>query len=281
MRRIAVALLVGLALIGPSTAEAATGRDETPGGQIIDETPTAIVVSSPGGALDSYERGRGGSGARWTCRYFPFTGVGGGLAIDHLSDGVNPVEGDLVALYCFDQTGALVRSEILVYDPGDPMAGLFAAERAAERALGELELPQPQIATNPAGDQLVGLPTWLWLTGGWGPLSTSASIGGVTSTVTATPRHVDWDLGDGTSLRCDGPGVPYDPAARAASQTSDCATTFIHTSASRPGGVHRLTASVTYAVAWSANTGEGAELGDLTSESSVDVRVIEVQAVIG
>lgn len=246
------------------------------------QTPTAIVVSSPGGELASYDQGSGGSGARWTCRYFPLRGEGGaGIKIDHLSGGVNPAEGDLVALYCYDQTGALVRSEILVYDPGDPMAGLFAAERAAELALGQLDLPRPQIAMNPPGDQLVGLPTWLWVTGGWAPLSTSATIGGVTSTVTATPRYVDWDLGDGPPLRCAGPGAAYDPAARPATQDSDCTHTFIHTSARLPGGRHHVTASVTYAVAWAANTGEGADLGELTSESGVDVRVVEVQAVIG
>src|SRR5437588_771114 len=72
--------------------------------------------------------------------------------------------------------------------------------------------PPPTVNLNPAAtqDQLVELPTWLWIDPNqWRPVSATATAGPVSSTVTATPKHVVWKMGDGFSVICNGPGTPY------------------------------------------------------------------------
>lgn len=279
-----VGALTLVSALGSASQAGGAGSDGTgsgdPSGQIRGGRPTAIVVSTPVGDSTVYGSGRG-SGGGWTCRYFGVRSQGGssdaGPQADLGGGAISPQRGDLVALQCRDQDGQLVRDDLLFFDPADPIGGLFAAERAAEQALSQLTLPVPVMSMSPPGDQLVGVATWLWLDGGWGPLSTSATIGAVTSTVTATPRAVVWDLGDGTSVACAGPGVAY---AADATPADACTATFVDSSADRPGGTQRVTATVSYEVGWSANTGEGDDLGELTAVGAVDVRVVEVQAVI-
>ncbi len=279
--------MVGLALfLAPTSVDAAIDGGQSPDGRIVGGRPTAIVVSTPAGDSTVYEH-RGGSGARWVCRYYGVADPGGsggggggvGPGVDDRGGPITPTAGQVVGFQCVDQAGVVVRSELMVFDPGDPIGGLFAAERAAEQALSQLVLPVPAIALSPPGDQLVGVPTWLWLEGGWGALSASATVGAVTSTVTATPSSVVWDLGDGTSVTCSGPGLAYSPSV-SGPQDEACTATFVDSSAGLPGGTRRLTATVTYQVAWAATTGEGDDLGELTAVSGLDVRVIEVQAVI-
>jgi hypothetical protein len=44
----------------------------------------------------------------------------------------------------------------------------------------------------------------------------------VSATITATPRSVRWDLGDGTTVECSGPGKPYDLSRPPEGQSTDC-----------------------------------------------------------
>ena len=46
-------------------------------------------------------------------------------------------------------------------------------------------------------------------------------------------------------------------------------------------GVYPVTVTVTFAATWTATTGAGGPLGALTRTTTVPVRVVEVQAVIG
>ncbi len=287
MRQLVIFLggAIVLTMMGPTPGLADLGSDRGtggPGGSIVGGRPTAIVVATPAGDSTVYE-GRGGSGARWVCRYYGLTDSGGfggggvGIWVDERGGPITPSAGQAVGFQCVDQAGRVVRSEIMVYDPGDPVGGLFAAERAAALAMSQLELPAPAVAMSPPGDQLVGIATWMWIEGGWAPLSASATIAAVTATVTATPTAVRWDLGDGTSVTCAGTGVAYSPSVASGDA---CTATFTDSSADLPGGTRRLTATVTYRVGWAASTGEGDDLGELTAIGGLDVRVVEVQAVI-
>ncbi len=192
---------------------------------------------------------------------------------------VDPEPGQVYVFACEDEAGRRVRSLLLPYDPADPFAGTAAAERALDEARRRLDLPAPEPGLNPPGDQLVGVATWLWVEGPWQDLSATAAIGAVAATVTARPVSVQWDLGDGTTLTCDA-GTRYDPARPPADQSSRCTHVFGHSSAGRPSGVYSVTASVSYSVSWTANTGAGGALDGLTRSSTVAVRVVEAQAVI-
>lgn len=144
----------------------------------------------------------------------------------------------------------------------------------ASRAASSLALPPPEIRMNPevSRDQVVNLPTWLWVE----PRNqqrTTRTEGPTSVEVTASVVSVRFDTGDGETLTCPGGGTPYDPARAESAQRSTCTHTWRHSSASAPGGTYRLTATVTWGLGWS-----GGSLGTRQSTGSADVRVAEAQS---
>lgn len=154
-----------------------------------------------------------------------------------------------------------------------------------EQATKALRLPPPQTSLSPdsASAQIVGLPLWAWTSASeWTPRSASASAGGASLTMTATPAFTVWSMGDGGSFTCRGPGTPY-PSTQARQppvQSPDCGYTYEEPSASRPEGVFPVSATTHWRLVWSATDGSSGEEPDLTSSSRLDVRVSEVQALI-
>ena len=153
----------------------------------------------------------------------------------------------------------------------------------AQQAWDQLQIPTPVVRTSPPSgqDAVVNLPTWLWVDDNfWAPVSQSASAGGVTSTATATPVKIVWDMGDGTRVTCNGPGTPYvsgvsDP--RAPSPT--CGYTYSRSSAGRPDERFRVTATVTWTAGFTVAGGAGGgALPNLTASSATELRVAEFQA---
>jgi hypothetical protein len=268
------------------TAGTANAKGEaggaTAGGSIRDGSPEAVVVLGGSGELVSWSGGSGG-GARWTCGYYALTGgrgEGDGPVVDvDRSAPIDPVAGEIYSLACTDETGARVRNGLVRFDPGDPFGGVAAVERAMEQARRQLALPLPEPRLNPPTEQLVGLSTWLWVDGPWQEGSATAAIGAVSATVTARPLRVDWDLGDGATVTCDA-GVRYDPSRPPGEQESSCTHVFTTSTQRLPGGQRTVTATVVYAVEWSASTGAGGELGELSRSASIPVTVREAQALI-
>lgn len=144
----------------------------------------------------------------------------------------------------------------------------------------ELRLPTPRIAMSPPGEQVVHVASWLWLDGDpWRPHSSSASAGGVTATVTATPSRTLWDMGNGDTVVCDGPGTPYDPSRADAAQSTSCSYTYRNSSAGRPGHAYPVTVTVEWQLGWTVTGAPGGgALPGLTTSSSTAVPVGEVQA---
>lgn len=147
----------------------------------------------------------------------------------------------------------------------------------ARLAHSQLGLPQPDIAASPRTDQLVNLPTWLWLDGGWDEVSTTASVPGVSITATARPRSVTWSMGDGGSVTCTGPGTPFRTGTNPRASSPDCGHTYRHSSAARPGHAFAVSATVHWAVGWSGG-GQSDTFPDLTTTSATRFRVAESQA---
>lgn len=166
-------------------------------------------------------------------------------------------------------------------DAGDaeaPVAPAPAPVDLARRAHAQLGLPDPKIATNPRGEQLVNLPTWLWLAGGdWRPVSATAAVPGVSVTATARPVKAVWSLGDGNSVVCRGPGTPYTGAVAAGRSSPDCGHTYRTSSADRPDRAFAISVTVHWRVAWKGG-GQAGTFPDLTTASSEAVRVTESQA---
>lgn len=107
--------------------------------------------------------------------------------------------------------------------------------------------PPSIVTTNPSAAGLVGLDTWFWLA----PMPSALTVGktdrGIRYELTATPTGVDWDFGDGGSLRvADASGF-----GQAYPQPSSVKHTY--EAHSRTGYV--VQASVRYAVVWTAVVG--------------------------
>lgn len=130
----------------------------------------------------------------------------------------------------------------------------------------------PEASANSVG--IIGLPVWLWVANPGpsvtGPITRSASAGGYTVTATARLERIAYNMGDGTTVVCRGPGTPYqDSYGRSPSPT--CGHTY-----SRQG-TYAVTATSFWVVTWS---GIG-QTGTLTRNfaSSVQIREAEVQVI--
>ena len=140
-------------------------------------------------------------------------------------------------------------------DPTPPAAAAAAPSptTVAQQAAKTLHLASPTIEMAPPenAEQIVGVEAWLWVNPAtWQPETVSATVDGVTASATATPEEVVWDMGDGHTVTCQGPGTPYD--ASNPNATPSCSYTWTTPSASQPSGTYRVTATIEFAVASNA-----------------------------
>jgi hypothetical protein len=145
----------------------------------------------------------------------------------------------------------------------------------AQVAVARLRLPGPVIRANPAGPQLVNLPTWLWVDrAGWAPRWATAAAPGVSVTATATPARVVWSMGDGTTLTCTTAGTPFPAGTDPMAASPDCGHTYRSSSQDSPGGVFQVRATVFWAVSW-AGAGQRGRVDDLSTSTTTVFRVLE------
>ncbi|MFB6875864.1 hypothetical protein [Streptomyces sp. NPDC056323] len=64
---------------------------------------------------------------------------------------------------------------------------------------------------------------------------------------------IRWDMGNGTTVTCHGPGTPY-TADRGKSPSPDCGHRYERSAADQPGSRYKGTATATWAVTWTAPT---------------------------
>jgi hypothetical protein len=205
------------------------------------------------------------------------------------------VLGEGQRVYVFDDDGAPIASptgrwlQKVCNGSPVPVGGVFAvparprvdAVDVARRARRSVAIPDPVIATAPPADGklFVRIPTWLWVDETWWkPYSATASVGGVSATVVATPVRATWSTGDGERVVCDGPGVAWRRGLP--ELASRCTHEYTRSSAARPGGTFDLAVSVSFEVTWSSSTGAGGRLLPLTRTATRPVQVGEIQAVI-
>lgn len=193
----------------------------------------------------------------------------------------DPTPGQPGAWYVYkcDQAGvidALYRAPVWMPD-GRPGAAPSPAQ-LAEQARSALRLPSPRIVANPAGAQLVNLPTWLWVDpASWGARSATAQVPGVVVTAVARPRSVSWAMGDGMSVSCPGQGTPFPAGGDPRAASPDCGHVYRSSSAAQAGQAFAVVATVHWAVTW-AGAGQGGAFPDLTTTSATGLRVAEAQA---
>ena len=174
---------------------------------------------------------------------------------------------------------ALYRPPVWIPDGESAPAPMPSPAELAAMARSQLRLPAPKINANPAGDQLVSLPTWLWLSSeSWGEISATASVPGVSVTAVARPTSVTWSMGDGGSVTCDSPGTAFPAGGDPRSASPDCGYTYRTSSAGQQADAFPVTATVRWTVTWSG-AGQGGTFPNMTTSASTAMRVAESQGI--
>lgn len=161
-----------------------------------------------------------------------------------------------------------------------PAAPTIDPELVARRAVDSMRLTGPKVASpRAAGKYVVGMPMWMWVTrstSSYGPATAKATAGGVTVTATAKVSTIRWDMGDGTTVTCTGPGTPYSPD-QGKTLSPDCGHRYERSAADQPDGRYKGTATATWTVTWTAPAlHDGGEFTE-TRQTAFGVRVGEVQ----
>lgn len=310
---LAVALALALAL--PAAIGAPSVPPEPAGGQACWEYARVVTGRTEGGdpvygweLVDTCPDGGGGTGdweaacqhttrgeipchdpvwGWWSnaaqcyvSRLAPQPPLGDPLWNDH-----DPADGSVYQFRCpGDATGPAgaqpsTRLEFLPLAPKLP-----TVSQVARQAMRSLELRPADIGTAPGPDGagLVGVPVWLW-TGNveatWGPVSISVPGPGITVTAEGNATRIEWAMGDGRTVVCDGPGTPYREGYDGSAP--ECGHVYAVPSGSQPDGRYRVTATTTWQVRWWVEPrGSGAEGEDFfLREASTSLRINELHVV--
>ncbi|MFF6794545.1 ATP/GTP-binding protein [Streptomyces filamentosus] len=190
--------------------------------------------------------------------------------------------GALYGVVCPDSGGARI---VFIPDATDapaPDVPVIDPEQLARQAVDSMRLDGPVVASpRAAGTYVIGMPMWMRAEPSpstFGPVTASASAGAVTVSATARVTSVRWDMGDGTTVTCAGPGTPYTPD-RGKSMSPDCGHRYERVSDVGPDERYKGKATSTWTVEWEAPAlGDSGTLTE-TRETGFTVHVVEVQVV--
>ncbi len=176
--------------------------------------------------------------------------------------------------------------------PTDPVAVAFCAAQnqpappppspyqVAQMASARIRLDNPRIGSAPcttAGCMgAVGVPVWMWVEGGFPTRTATASVQGVSVTVTARMDRVDWSMGDGHTVTCHTAGTPYNTGL-GWRESPDCGYVYQQTSREQPGGTYPLRATAHWTIVF---TGDYRATMNRTTTNTVQVKIGEYQTVV-
>lgn len=170
-----------------------------------------------------------------------------------------------------------------------------SAEELARRAVATMQLTMGQIGSTPPSSAsspgtvgTVGLPIWLWIANraannAVGPITRTASDGGLTVTARGTLDHVEWALTDANgvtvgAITCDGAnaaGTPYD-GRNSAEPSPTCG---FGADLNRAPGNLTLTGTAHWSVEWQGGDQTG-QIVVTPPSKSVPLRIGELQALV-
>jgi len=277
-RRVIPAVLLacfGMVLPGRAFASdpgpVATGQAGPSGPVVSAGNGGAPPVSSGGGP------GGGGGSSGPSCAYIASSvDEYGPPSVWDPNRGPNGQPGQWYDVYC---GGVFTQTVFVAAGAGGPGGLVVSPVQLAQRALASAPFkPLTIVMSPPAGREAVNFPIFLSLQG-YTSVSASASAGGVTSTVSIVPGSVIWQMGDGHSVSCAGPGVAYDPSRSFASQLPPvCGYEYSTSSANQPGEVFVVTATVHFNATWTVSGAPGGGVLPAVDRSvALPVTVGEIQ----
>lgn len=232
-----------------------------------------VSIGSPGSPGGGSPGGGGGSTSRWgkSCEL--------GADQDATLNGGKPGPG-YVLVFCYQTfDGVPVGEAIGEWTLEQPR--MDPAE-VAQRILKTLTVAPIDIRTvpedRPGRVGLIGLPTWMWAnpsTRTTGPQSASACIGGTCVDLTMKVDRIEWNMGDGNTVTCRGPGTPY--ADRYGKQDSPtCGHRYTRTSLGRPNQRYTINATSYWVAHWEGGGRSGNFYLDQTATSHLRIGELQV-----
>lgn len=170
-----------------------------------------------------------------------------------------------------------------VWLPGEPDTVVIDPVRLAYRAVALMQLAPPLVKSAPGAGQvgLVNMPVWLWVektANTWGPIERSASVPGLSVTATAQVKAVNWTLGDGSTVRCEGSGTPYDKSM-GVKDSPDCGHRYKKTSRELPKCRYPVTATAQWDITWQSTLGDTGQIS-MTQQAATQVQIGEAVPVL-
>jgi hypothetical protein len=162
-----------------------------------------------------------------------------------------------------------------------PAVPAITPEQAAYVAVAQLQLPtiSPGIGPSPEMNEwdmaVVGYPLWLWADGPTHVGPVSQTVAGLSVSLEARVARVDFRMGDGSVVRCSGPGTAWSKAG-AGKKSPTCGHTY--EDPSLPKGSYTVVATAWWDVAWTVNGASG--VITITMSSSTDLPVGELQVLV-
>ena len=170
-----------------------------------------------------------------------------------------------------------------IWLPGRPDTVVVDPETLVYEAIAEMQLAPPQIKTAPDARQigLVNMPVWLWVTKSentWGPIVRSASVPGLSVTATAQVKAINWAMGDGQTVRCEGPGTAYE-ASMGVKASPTCGHRYVKTSRELANCKYPVTATAQWDITWRSTLGDSGQIS-MTQQATTQLRIGEAVPVL-
>jgi hypothetical protein len=163
-----------------------------------------------------------------------------------------------------------------VWLAGPPDTVVVDPVTLAYRAVAAMQLQPPVVRSAPGVGQvgLVNMPVWLWVEKSentWGPISRQASVPGLTVTATAEVRAVDWSMGDGNTVRCEGAGTPYSKSLRIKA-SPDCGHLYRKSSREQADCKYKVGATARWDITWQSTLGDTGQIS-MTQQAATQLQI--------
>lgn len=170
-----------------------------------------------------------------------------------------------------------------VWLPGAPDTVVVDPVTLAYRAIADMQLAPPQVKSAPGPGQvgLVNMPVWLWVVKSentWGPIEREASVPGLSVTATARVKAVNWSMGDGKTVRCEGAGTAYSKAM-GVKDSPDCGHRYRKTSREQADCKYKVTATADWDITWQSTLGDTGQIA-MTQQAATQMQIGEAIPVL-
>ncbi|HEY0521244.1 MAG TPA: hypothetical protein VGC84_17270 [Ilumatobacteraceae bacterium] len=188
---------------------------------------------------------------------------------------INPATGQLSTIYFRICDGTYQYVYVGPHTPVD--IARFAYQKIASL------VPKPSVAFSPPADKMiVNFETWLGVTPS-PPITATATIPGLSATVTAQPIDIEWTTG--SKVAGDTTLISCRPWGSIESAQDGCSWTPAYPSVGKVTGTddqrYHGTVTITWQVSWRASNGATGDLGDLRTTTPIQMGVREIQTIGG